>query len=597
VCELDGPTPILKRSKTLVTKAHSPDPADGPAAASWQGTPFVLLDDQRAGAPAARLYRNPVEFIETRRPEAVRDCLERLRGSRRHAAGFLSYESGFCLEEKLFPLRRAPPPAEPPLLWFGLFEDWETVDAPSLLPDPASAWAGRPRPLVRREEHEAAIEAAQRLILDGDIYQANLTFGAEVPAAGHPLAIYAALRERARGGWGGIVFTGAHWLLSFSPELFFTLEAGRITARPMKGTAPAGSDPAALRSDAKQRAENLMIVDLLRNDLFAVERYPTVLQMTSTVTAELDAGLGPWEVIAATFPCGSVTGAPKIRAMETIAALEPGPRGAYTGSIGRVAPDGQAAFNVAIRTLVLDKGASGARLGLGSGIVADSVPGDEWRECLAKGAFVETGRSFDLIETMRFGADTGIALLDRHLARLKRSAEALGFVFDRHHARNELQAATFSLGGGRAVRLRLSRTGAIAIETRPLPEAPVEPVEVALAKRSVWAEDFRLAHKTSDRGFHDEARAAAGTFEVAFADGEGFLTEGSFTTLFVERGGVLLTPPLARGLLPGVLRESLLETGRAVEADLRPEDLAAGFMIGNALRGLIRARLTPPAGI
>ncbi len=495
------------------------------------------------------------------------------------------------------------------MLWFGLFEAWDEVDASSWLPDPASAWAGRPRPLVRRQDHQAAVRAAQEHILAGDIYQANLTFAAEVPTSGHPLAIYAALRRRARAGWGGIVFTGAHWLLSFSPELFFTLEGGRITARPMKGTAPAESDPQALREDPKQRAENLMIVDLLRNDLsrvsrpgtvevpelFAVERYPTVLQLTSTVTAGLEAGLGPWDVIEAIFPCGSVTGAPKIRAMETIAALERSRRGPYTGSIGRVAPDGEAAFNVAIRTLVLDAGASVAHLGLGSGIVADSVPADEWRECLAKGAFVETGRSFDLIETMRFEPERGIAAIERHLARLKASAQALGFVFDRHHARNELQAATFSLDGARKVRLRLSRTGAIAIESRPVGEPPAEPVDVVVTPRTVGAGDFRVRHKTSDRRFHDEAREASGAYEAIFTDDEGFLTEGSFTSLFVERGGRLLTPPLTRGLLPGVLRETLIEEGRAVEADLRPEDLSDGFLIGNALRGLMRARLTPPA--
>jgi para-aminobenzoate synthetase / 4-amino-4-deoxychorismate lyase len=610
VWELDGPTPILKRSKTLVTKKHSPDPADGPAPPLWQAAPFVLLDDQREGAAAARLYRGPAQVIETRQPQEVRDCLEQLRASRRHAAGFISYEAGYCLEPKLFPLRREPGADEPPLLWFGLFDDWDEVEAASVLPDPASAWTGRPRPRVRREDHEAAVEAARQLILDGDIYQANLTFPADVPTAGHPFAVYAALRGRARAGWGGVVFTGAHWLLSLSPELFFTLEGADITARPMKGTAAADSDPEALRGDPKQRAENLMIVDLLRNDLsrvsrpgtvkvpelYAVERYPTVLQMTSTVTAELDPQLGPWDVIEATFPCGSVTGAPKVRAMERIAELERSPRGPYTGSIGRVAPDGEAAFNVAIRTLVLEAGGKVARLGLGSGIVADSVPADEWRECLAKGAFVETGRSFDLIETMRFDPETGISALERHLARLKRSAGMLGFVFDRHHARNELQAATFSLVGPRKVRLLLSRTGAIAIESRPLEEAPTEPAEVALAPRPVGADDFRLRHKTSDRGFYDRVREAAGAFEVAFTDPDGFLTEGSFTTLFVERKGRLLTPPLGRGLLPGVLRETLIEEGRAIEADLRPQDLSGGFLIGNALRGLMRARLRPPAG-
>jgi para-aminobenzoate synthetase/4-amino-4-deoxychorismate lyase len=202
---------------------------------------------------------------------------------------------------------------------------------------------------------------------------------------------------------------------------------------------------------------------------------------------------------------------------------------------------------------------------------------------------VETVRSFDLIETMRFDPRDGIAELERHLARMKRSADALAFAFDRHHARNELQAATFFLREPRKLRLLLSRSGAIAIESRPLPPLPAGPVAVAVRPRPVDAEDFRLAHKTSDRGFYDKARGEA--FEILFADAAGFLTEGSWTSLFVERAGKLATPPLTRGLLPGVLRERLIEEGRAIEADLRVEDLAGTFYIGNAVRGLIAAKL------
>jgi para-aminobenzoate synthetase/4-amino-4-deoxychorismate lyase len=348
-----------------------------------------------------------------------------------------------------------------------------------------------------------------------------------------------------------------------------------------------------------------MIVDLLRNDLsrvskpgsvrvpelFAVETYPTVHQMVSAVTAELEDGLGPVDVIESIFPCGSITGAPKIRAMEIIAGLERRARGVYTGSIGGLAPGGEARFNVAIRTLVLGAGESRAAIGLGSGIVADSIAADEWRECLAKGAFVETRRSFDLVETMRFDPEEGVADLERHIARMKGSAGALDFAFDRHHVRNELQAATFRLRDRSMLRLLLSRTGAIAIESRPLPQMPAEPVAVKVAPLPVASDDFRLRHKTSDRAYYDDARAAAGTFELVFTDAEGFLTEGSFTSLFVERGGTLLTPPLARGLLPGILRARLIDEGRAREADLRPADLASGFLVGNALRGLLRATL------
>jgi len=561
--------------------------------------PFVLIDDARAGGRAL-LYSRPIRAVETRDFGEVRSCLAQLR--HRHAAGFLSYEAGYALEERLAPLRR--PPDDLPLLWFGLFDAPDEIDAEKMLPDPAGAWAAAPRPLIAQDDYEAALARVKAHIAAGDIYQANLTFQAEVRTQGHPLALYAALRKRAGAGHGGIVFTGTHWLLSLSPELFFTLDKGEVTTRPMKGTAPRGADPAAFRADPKQRAENLMIVDLLRNDLsrvsrpgsvkvpelFAVETYPTVLQLTSTVTATLEPGLGPVDLIDAIYPCGSITGAPKIRAMEIISGLEPAPRGAYCGAIGRLAPDGEAAFNVAIRTLTLCDGETIARLGLGSGIVADSEAGDEWRECLAKGRFVATGRSFDLIETMRFDPHDGIAELDRHLGRMKASADAFDFAFDRHEARNDLQAATFRAGPSK-IRLALAPGGAMAIELAPLDAPPAEPVEVAVGPLPVAADDIRLRHKTSDRAFYDEARVAAGAFEILFRDEAGFLTEGSFTSLFVERGGVLLTPPLARGLLPGILRGRLIDEGKAQEADLVEADLTGGFLIGNALRGLVRARL------
>jgi para-aminobenzoate synthetase / 4-amino-4-deoxychorismate lyase len=569
--------------------------------------PFVLLE---GGAGAGLLFDAPEAIVAARTPAEILPALERLRSLGGHCAGFLSYEAGHALEPKLAPRAAPAPDEEPPLLWFGLFGPPSEVRLDAWLPDPASAWAGAPRPLAARAEHEDAVARVKAHIEAGDIYQANLTFQAEVKTAGHPLALYAAVRRRARAGHGGIVFTGAHWLLSFSPELFFRLERGRIVTRPMKGTARRGADPASdaaaaagLRADPKQRAENLMIVDLLRNDLsrvsrpgtvevprlFDVETYPTVHQMTSTVAAELEPGLGTVDVLRAIFPCGSITGAPKIRAMEIIGEVETGRRGVYTGAIGRLAPDGGAEFNVAIRTLVMKEGETRARLGLGSGIVADSEAGDEWRECLAKGGFVGDQRRFELFETMHFDPRAGLPDLERHLARMKDSAEALDFAYDRHAARNELQAATFRLREPAKVRLLLSRGGAMAIEVRPLPPAPKEPVEVALAPLPVPAEDFRLRHKTSDRAFYDEAREAAGAFEILFTDEAGFLTEGSFTSLFVERKGRLLTPPLSRGLLPGVLRARLIEEGRAEEADLVPADLVHGFHVGNAVRGLIQA--------
>ncbi len=581
--------------------------------------PFVLLDDARAkGAGPALLFRGPAEIVEARCWQEVRPALAALRAAGErglHAAGFLSYEAGHVLEAKLQPLRVGHEDEKPPLLWFGLFEQPEEIAAgqvTGLLPDPASAWNAPPEPLIEREAYLAGVEQVKEHIIAGDIYQANLTFAAELRFAGSPLGLYARIRERARAGHGGIVFTGEHWFLSFSPELFFTLSEGRLTTRPMKGTGVRRPDPEQdaaeirmLREDPKQRSENLMIVDLLRNDLsrvsrpgtvkvpslFEVETYPTVHQMTSTVTSLLAEGLGPVDAIEALFPCGSITGAPKIRAIEIIAGLERRRRGIYTGSIGRVAPDGEASFNVAIRTLTAHAGEGTARLGLGSGIVADSQPADEWRECVAKGAFLEGRTDFDLIETMRFDPAEGICALDRHLARMKASADALGFRFDRHDARNELQAATFRLREERMLRLLLSPSGMVSIEARPVPAHPDEPVEVAVAPLPVATDDFRLRHKTSDRAFYAEARAASGAFEVLFRDRDGFFTEGSFTHIFVEEeDGRLLTPPLSRGLLPGVLRQRLLDDGDAVEAEL--QRLPTQFYIGNNIRGLIRATLT-----
>ncbi|PAX07557.1 aminodeoxychorismate synthase component I [Sphingomonas lenta] len=570
--------------------------------------PFVLLDDARPGGAPARLYRDPVRVVEAREPAEVRPALDTLRAARAqglHAAGFLAYEAGAAFEP-------AAPAGAPdgPLLWFGLFERWE--EGPSAMPDPAGAWIGALAPCVDHATYAEAFAQVAELIRAGDLYQANLSFRARAPVQGDPLALYAALRARAGAGWGAVVATGDATYLSFSPELFFRLEGGRLTCRPMKGTARRVAAPAqdraaaqALAADPKQRAENLMIVDLMRNDLsrvavagsvavpelFTVESYPTVHQMVSAVTAELAPDRDALDVIAAAFPCGSITGAPKVGAMQVLAKVERGPpRGLYTGSIGHLDAGGDAQFNVAIRTLTIRDGE--AVLGLGSGLVADSDVDEEWDECLAKAAFLQAGeRRFDLIETMAFDPEEGIVLLDHHMARLKASAVAFGFKLDRHAARNELQAATFRLRSPARVRLLLSRNGAVATETGPMPPAPPGPAEVAIVPLPVSPRDFRLRHKTTDRAFYDRARRDAGTWEVLFEDGEGRLTEGSFTSLFVPRDGRLVTPPLARGLLPGVLRASLLADGRAEEGELTRADLADGFLLGNALRGLIPARL------
>jgi para-aminobenzoate synthetase / 4-amino-4-deoxychorismate lyase len=575
-------------------------------------SPFVLLDDARvSGASPARFYSNPVRILTARSATDVNSLLDALRtaqGYGLHAAGFLAYEAGAAL------LPHITERPESLLAWFGLFQDYQIVvpDAmPSSLPDPAGAWLSSLRPEISRTGYTDAFAAVQEYIAAGDIYQANLTFPLSADYAGDPLALYAALRPRAAAGYGGVIWTGQQHYLSFSPELFFALKDRRVTTKPMKGTAARRADPVAdaaeadtLHNDPKQQAENLMIVDLLRNDLsricepgsvtvpdlFRVESYPTVHQMTSTVTGSLPEGGDAVDVIQALFPCGSITGAPKIRSMQIIHEVEATSRGIYCGSIGRIDANGDAAFNVAIRTFTLCEQTKRVSLGLGSGIVADSEQAAEWAECLAKGDFAKVGGyGFDLIETMRFEPAQGILRLELHLERMKASAQTFGFEFDRHAARNQLHAATFHLDALSKIRLLLSKGGAVAIEIRPLTDA-IEPWHVAVVPLPVASSDFRLRHKTTDRAFYDEARERLDADEVLFADVDGFLTEGSITAIFIEREGILLTPPLSRGALPSVLRRELTESGKAIEADIRAEDLDDNFFVGNSVRGLIAAK-------
>ena len=573
----------------------------------------ILFDDAREGGASPRLYARLSTVIIAREVGEVVPALDRVRAglaAGKHAAGYLAYEAGHAFDPKLSASTRR---GEGPLLCFGLFDDFATPDLTALLPPADGAYVGRPRPRITQSAYEAAAIKVRDHLFAGDFYQANLTFGCDVAVAGDPLALYARLRRSALAGWGGALIYEDGAIVSLSPEQFFTIRGGVIEARPMKGTAPCHADPTAdqseskaLAADEKQRAENLMIVDLMRNDLarvsiagsvdvpelFAVETYPTVHQMVSRITATLRDGVDAIDVLRTIFPCGSVTGAPKIAAIEALRRLEPEPRGAYTGSMGWIEPGGDASFNVLIRTLEWPMHATKARLGLGSGLVVDSVPSNEWAECLLKGNFVlRESQEFDLIETMGFDPSEGIVELDRHLDRMRNSAADLDFNFDRHAARNELQAATFGRKQRAMVRLLLSRTGAMAIQVKPYDDPDEVPVSVALQPLPVEPSDFRLRYKTTDRRFLDQARQRTQAYETVFVDPEGQVTEGSRTSIFVERGGKLLTPPLARGILPGILRAKLIEEGRAEEAELKPADLEGGFFIGNVVRGLIPAKL------
>jgi len=593
--------------------------------------PFVLLDDARAtGASEAHLFESPRQQFVARRPDEVAAVLQAADLARRDVggslAGYIGYEAGLALEPRLQPRAEARTGADGPLVWLGLFDEPRTIDAeevPQWLAERGGSGPTSIGPLDPEISIGAYFEAFGRLqeaIHAGDIYQANLTYPLAGAWRGEPLGLYAAIRPSAQAGYGGVVFDGSHWLLSFSPELFFTLKGNAAKVKPMKGTRPRGRTPQEDRSFAdelagsvKDKAENLMIVDLMRNDLsrvadagsvrvdaaFEIESYPTVHQMVSTVRATLQEGRSAVDVVRAIFPCGSITGAPKIRAMELIDEVERDARGPYCGAIGRIDPSGDAAFNVAIRTLRLTPGENGlgrAVLGVGSAIVADSDPMSEWRECLVKGGFVRQSAAagFDLIETMRFSPDEGIPLLELHLERLKASASELGFAFDRHATRNQIQALCFELDAPARVRLVVARSGASALEVGSLPAPADGPVKCAVLSLPVDDGDWRLRHKTTDRGFYNEAFAlaqSAGAAEALLLRDDGLITEGAISSVFVEQDGKLLTPPARLGLLPGVLRRSLIESGSAVEAELTLDDLADGFLIGNAVRGLQAAVL------
>jgi para-aminobenzoate synthetase/4-amino-4-deoxychorismate lyase len=468
--------------------------------------------------------------------------------------------------------------------------------------------------------HAEKVEQIRRWISEGDCYQVNLTFPVDFTTYGHPLALYARLRARQPVRYGAFVLVPEATLLSFSPELFFERHGCRVVTRPMKGTAPRGAtaeadarNRAALLASSKERAENVMIVDLLRNDLgrlaapggvnvealCAIEAYPTLWQMVSTISADLpDASLR--DIFRALFPCGSITGAPKIRAMARIAEMESGPRGLYTGALGWVAPGGDCRFNVAIRTLEIHA-AGHARLGIGSGIVIDADPAREYAECLLKASFV-TGfdPGFELIETLRL-VEGVYPLMVLHLQRIESSALALGFACDLSAISERLAAvARECRDGAHRVRLTLAHDGRLSVQHAKMP-ADEQQWQIVVADEALDGDDYLLRHKTTARSRYDAAlaRLAAmpAVFDAIFCNTRGEVCEGARSNVYVERDGVLLTPPVSSGLLPGVMRRHLLESGRAVERVLYREDLltAPAIYLSNALRGLFPVTLRSPS--
>jgi para-aminobenzoate synthetase/4-amino-4-deoxychorismate lyase len=595
--------------------------------------PVILLDSARP-LPTQRhtlLFREPIEELTANTFAEIPELLGRLdRLSRKHwLCGYLSYEAGYALEPRFARLRRDPQPNAFPLGWFGVFGAphvfdhatgrWNTV--PVCQPRAAAAAvAPRLMPSLDRASYLGRIDTIRDYIAQGDTYQVNFTYDNLLTSTLEPAALYTALR--AGQPTPLCAFIAHRWghILSFAPELFFQQNRRTIVTQPMKGTAPRGAgaeEDAALRQglaqDPKNRAENIMIVDMLRNDLgricetnsiqvrdlFAVQTHPTLHQMTSTVTGTLRRQTGYADIFRGLFPCGSVTGAPKIRTMEIIAELESAPRGVYCGAIGYIAPGRRAVFSVPIRTLQKATAEAYWHYPVGSGIVWDSSGPAEWDECQTKCTFLTRTRPrFELIETMPL--QNGRLLYQRdHLARMQRSAGHFNIPWDSRVLRQALSdiRRDCPMPAKHRIRLLLGIEGRLRWESALLTEAQSQEPGILLvaSERQDPGNEF-LYHKTTHRPWYATAmeRIRAGACaEVCFLNTRNEITEGAISNIFILRDGALITPPVSCGLLPGVLRQRLLRTGRCREKILTLEDLRTAERVycGNSVRGLKEVRL------
>jgi para-aminobenzoate synthetase/4-amino-4-deoxychorismate lyase len=556
-------------------------------------------------------FHSPLTVLTATRHEDVHTLLvsaEAASKSGHWVALMLSYEAAPAFDSAM-KTREA---SEVPLAWAAVFaappEDSESVEDQSY---EVGTWT----PLVSRADFSESIAGIRELIAAGDTYQVNYTFPLVASFKGDSRSWFRDLCRAQGAEYCAYFDLDRFKILSVSPELFFEQDGRRVRTRPMKGTIRRGrwaeedlSMANQLAASAKDRAENVMIVDLLRNDLgrvaeigsvnvtrlFELERYETLWQMTSTIEATLRAEVTFPELMARLFPCGSITGAPKIRTMEIIRDLEPFPRGVYTGALGFLRPDGSSVFNVAIRTIVIDTHTGMATFGVGGGITYDSTAEKEYAECLVKSSFLTSrAAEFDLLETLLL-ENGEVYLLDRHLQRMKASAEYFGFTFREKEIRDELERLGAQSGSGKwKVRLLVSRRGESHIEAQEF-NSPERVLRVALAPEPVSVNDRFLFHKTTNRKVYEDALASRPDCDdVILWNDSGEVTESTIANLVISIDGNLYTPPVHAGLLPGTLRAQLLEEGRVVERSIRREDLRAAdeiFLI-NSVRGWLPAVL------
>ena len=588
-----------------------------------------------AAAPRLRCaFGAPRQVLVAQQVDAVRAVLDAVHAAAQRGhwcVGYVRYEAAPAFDTAL-----QTHATDGPLAWFAVH------DAPQPWPAEAAQEAARVEwhSGLERGTFDAALGRIQQAIGAGELYQVNYTAPLTGTLQGSAAALFVALQRAQPGGYAAHIDVGDEQVLSVSPELFFDWQdapgGGDILARPMKGTAARGATPeedaaqaAHLRTAPKERAENVMIVDLLRNDLsrialphsvqvpalFATQALPTVWQMTSDVRARTRPGTTLTDVFAALFPCGSVTGAPKVRAMQMIHALEPAPRGVYCGAVGVVRPGGDAnaeglhpvaaTFNVPIRTVVLRAGdghgvgdipaVTTATCGIGSGITSGAEPAAEWMEWRHKRAFVErASMPFDILETL--GLNQGkFQHADLHMRRMSSTAAHFGFVCNVHAVWQELQIAALQhRDGAWRVRLLLAADGRACAEAFAMRTTP-EPVCLELARRPFEAAHSEFVrHKTTRRAHYAAfAPTTEGVFDTVLWNEEGEITESTFGNIAAFLDDQWITPPLSCGLLPGIGRAVALREGWMTEAVLRVEDAprVQKWAFINSLRGWLPATL------
>ncbi len=558
--------------------------------------------------PAAVFSSFSIDHVQRVLKSINRKVLE----SKLYAAGFISYQASPAFDRSL---NVKPDYSLIPLISFALYSKAEEIDSPALNNCNQEPFSTGPWNFsITEDVYKDKIVEIKKYLEAGNTYQVNFTLPLKADFYGCPFSFFSHLLPDAKVKYAAYIESDDYAICSFSPELFFIKQGKNITMKPMKGTAPRGITPEDdrqkrewLADSEKNRAENLMITDMIRNDVsriaergsvkvidaFTIETYPTLFQMTSTVTAETDASLP--EIFKALFPCASITGAPKVSTMMIIEDLEPEARGIYTGSIGLIKPGGDALFNVAIRTVTIDKKKQKGTYGVGGGIVWDSDPEEEYKECLTKCAIIRrSGDSFFLFETIKY-SDGEFFLLHEHLERIKSSANYYRIPFSRDDAVNKLAEAVKGSEPRDILRIKfmLRPDGNIEIAASPLTPLP-EPYIITVASAPLDRENPFLYHKTSVRRMYNEALTKSGNYnDVIIFNKEMELTESTIANIVLRFNEDLYTPPVSCGLLPGTMRSSLIKSGRIKERVLYLNDLekANEIFLINSLRGWIKPLL------